>query len=86
MQKQKVIVHNPSGLHLRPTGNLCREAMLYKSHITLNFGEVSANAKSVLSVLGAKIKIGDEIEIVCEGEDEKEALDAMVKLFASGLE
>lgn len=86
MQKQKVVVKNPTGLHLRPTGNLCREAMLYKSHITLNFGEVSANAKSVLSVLGAGIKTGDEIEIACEGEDEQEAMEAMVKLFASGLE
>ena len=43
------------------------------------------NAKSVLSVLGACIKCGDEIEFVCEGEDEEEALAAMVRLVESGL-
>lgn len=86
MTKQKVIVKNQTGLHLRPAGILCRTAMLYKSHITLGYGDVSANAKSVLSVLGAGVKTGDEIEITCEGVDEQEALDAMVKLFESGLE
>ena len=36
-----------------------------------------ANAKSVLSVLGACVKCGDEIEIFCDGEDEEAALKAM---------
>ncbi len=86
MKNQKIIVKNQSGLHLRPAGIVCRTAMLYKSHISLNFGNTSANAKSVLSVLGAGVKTGDEIEIICEGADEQEALEAMVNLFESGLE
>lgn len=86
MTKQKVIVKNQSGLHLRPAGILCRTAMLYKSHITLCHGDTTANAKSVLSVLGAGVKTGDELEITCEGVDEQEALEAMVNLFESGLE
>ena len=86
MLKQKVVVNNQSGLHLRPAGIVCRTAMLYKSHITLVHHEVAANAKSVLSVLGAGVGTGDELEIVCEGSDEQEAMDALVKLFESGLE
>ena len=86
MTKQKVIVKNQSGLHLRPAGILCRTAMLYKSHITLRHGDTTANAKSVLSVLGAGVKTGDELEITCEGIDEQEALEGMVNLFESGLE
>lgn len=85
MVSQKVIVHNPTGLHLRPAGNLCKEAMRFRSLITFQFKENTANAKSVLSVLGACVKCGDEIEFVCEGEDEKEALDALVSLVQSGL-
>ena len=46
---------------------------------------LTANAKSVLSVLGACVKSGDEIEIVCEGEDEQKALDVMVQLVVDGL-
>ena len=45
--------------------------MQFKSHVTFRYRENTANAKSVLSVLGACIKSGDEIELVCEGEDEK---------------
>jgi phosphocarrier protein len=86
MLKQKVTVKNQTGLHLRPVGILCRTAMLYKSHITLLRGETQANAKSVLGVLGAGVKFGDELEITCEGVDEQEAMEAMVTLFESGLE
>lgn len=85
MVSQKVIIKNPTGLHLRPAGILCKEAMNYKSLITFNFRESTANAKSVLSVLGACIKSGDEIEFVCEGEDEEEALAALVAAVENGL-
>lgn len=50
------------GLHLRPAGILCKEAMQFKSLITFKFRENTANAKSVLSVLGACVKCGDEID------------------------
>ena len=86
MVKQKVTVKNETGLHLRPAGLLCRTAMLYKSHITLSYANVTANAKSVLSVLGAGVKPGNELEITCEGVDEQETLDALIELFESGLE
>ena len=56
MVSQKVTVKNPSGLHLRPAGILCKEAMKYKSLITFNYSDGTANAKSVLSVLGACVK------------------------------
>ena len=52
MVSQKVVIKNPTGLHLRPAGILCKEAMQFKSLITFKFRENTANAKSVLSVLG----------------------------------
>lgn len=85
MVSQKVVIKNPTGLHLRPAGILCKEAMNYKSLITFNFRDTTANAKSVLSVLGACIKSGDEIELVCEGADEEEALAALVAVIEDGL-
>ncbi len=85
MVRQKVVIKNPTGLHLRPAGILCKEAMQYKSLITFTFRESTANAKSVLSVLGACVKCGDEIELTCDGQDEQEALDALVKAIESGL-
>ena len=53
MVSQKVTIKNPTGLHLRPAGILCKDAMEFKSLITFQFKDTTANAKSVLSVLGA---------------------------------
>lgn len=85
MVSQKVVIKNPTGLHLRPAGVLCKEAMKYKSLTTFSFRETTANAKSVLSVLGACVKCGDEIEFRCEGEDEEEALKGLIYAVETGL-
>ena len=86
MVSQKVKIKNPTGLHLRPAGVLCKNAIEYSSVITFKYGgENIANAKSVLSVLGACIKSGDEIELICEGEDEEKALKDIIALIESGL-
>ena len=85
MVSEKVVVRNLTGLHLRPAGILCNRAILFKSRIQFRIGNTVANAKSVLSVLGACVKCGDEVEFVCEGEDEAEALATLVKAIENGL-
>ena len=85
MQKQKIVIRNASGLHLRPTGILFNEAIKYKSTVKFQSGNTLTNAKSVLSVLGACIKSGDEVEFICEGPDEEEAMAAMIRIIESGL-
>lgn len=85
MVSKDIKIMNPTGLHLRPAGNLCKEAMKYKSKVTFNYDGNIANAKSVLSVLGACIKTGDTITLVCEGEDEEEALSNLAAFIENGL-
>lgn len=85
MVSQKVVIKNPTGLHLRPAGLLCKEAMQFASSITFRYRDNTANAKSVLSVLGACVKSGDEIELFCDGADEQEALQTLVKIIEDGL-
>ena len=85
MVSQKIRITNPTGLHLRPAGIFCNTAVGYESVITFQFKNVTSNAKSVLSVLGACIKTGDEIELMCEGSDEEAALAGMVKAIRDGL-
>ena len=85
MVSKKVVITNPTGLHLRPAGLFCQTALEFKCKITFRHNNSESNAKSVLSVLGACIKTGDEIEILCEGEDEKDALKTMIEIVESGL-
>lgn len=81
MVSKKVKINEAAGLHLRPAGKLCNEAIKYKSKITMKSNNVNANAKSVISVLSACVRCGNEIEFVCEGEDEEEALAAMIDVI-----
>ncbi len=87
MVTKKIRITNPTGLHMRPAGIFCNMASRFACKVTFNYGEdqTNANAKSVLNVLGACVKSGDEIELVCEGEDETEALAAMVQIIEDGL-
>ena len=81
MVSDKVVIKNPTGLHLRPAGLFCKTAMQYKSKITV----YKKMKNEEVSVLGACIKSGDEITIICEGEDEEIALSDMVQLVKDGL-
>ena len=89
MVSQKIKIKNPTGLHLRPAGLFCKTAMQYSSKISVekktDYEDITANAKSVLSILGACIKSGDEINIVCEGNDEELALAGMIGIIEDGL-
>lgn len=85
MVKRKVVIKNPLGLHLRPASQLCEEALKYTSKISFTHLHTTANAKSVLSVLGAGIKMNNEIEVICDGPDEVIALDTICRLIQEGL-
>jgi len=85
MVKKKILIDIPAGLHLRPISVLCNHSLDYKSTIAIRIGDKSVNAKSVLGVLSACIKHGDEIELVCDGPDEEEALAMISKIIQGGL-
>ncbi len=85
MISRTLTVVNPSGLHLRPAGVLSQTAMRFKSEIILESGDKRIIAKSVLNVMAAGIKCGAKINVVCNGPDEEEALEALSKAIESGL-
>jgi phosphocarrier protein len=85
MLSKTLTVVNPSGLHLRPAGVLSQTAMKFKSEIIIECGEKRIVAKSVLNVMAAGIKCGTEINLICDGEDEEEAMKTMSEAIESGL-
>lgn len=86
MVSQKVKITNPAGLHVHPAGCLCETAMEFECKITFKTAKGSiSNAKSLLSVLGAAVRCGEELEFICEGVDEEEALAKMIAVVESGL-
>lgn len=85
MVSAKAKVINEAGMHMRPAGIIAKELKAYPCKVTIKGGAKDANAKSVMSLMSAAIKCGTELEIVCDGEMEQEALDMLVKMVESGL-
>ena len=77
----KIVVTEPLGLHLRPAGMFCEESLKFESKIQIRKGDSLLNAKSVLGLLAARVQCGDEIELICEGPDEQEAMDHLVHIL-----
>lgn len=85
MVSNNLMINIPAGLHLRPISVLCNRAIDFKSTVTIRIGDKSVNAKSVLGVLSACVKHGDEIELICEGPDEAEANAVLSNMIKCGL-
>lgn len=70
-------IRDIANMHLRPATKLGKIACQYKCSVKLVSGNTSANAKSIISLLGAWVKFGDEIELICDGVDEEDAYEAI---------
>jgi phosphocarrier protein HPr len=83
MLQQEVIVSNSLGIHARPAALIVQLSSKFTSDIWLEKGGLTANAKSIMSVmmLGAGHKVKDRHS--GRGAQEKEAVEALVQLFDS---
>lgn len=84
MVKRKVIVTNASGLHARPASTFVKEAKKYKCSLTIKTRGKEKDGKSIMGILSCAICQNTEIELVCDGEDEEAAADALAELIESG--
>lgn len=89
MVVKQVTVTNQTGIHARPASNFITEAKKYKSKITLRnvsrSGTQAVNAKSIMMVLSIAATKNTVVEIAADGEDEQEAVDALVSLVENNL-
>ena len=86
MLEGEINVINRLGLHARAAAKLVRVAGTFKSRIELFRPDrnVEANAKSILSVLALGAAAGTVLILRANGDDEKEAFNAITDLFNSG--
>ncbi|MDD2958161.1 MAG: HPr family phosphocarrier protein [Lachnospiraceae bacterium] len=86
MISRKVVISNPSGLHVRPAGVLSRAAEQCSSRIELISGTNTVNCRSILNILSAAVGSGDEVELQCTGPEEEKDLEYMISVIQKGLE
>ena len=82
MIKNKVIISNKLGLHARASAKLTKLAGSYPCDIWISKGDRRVNAKSIMGVMMLAAGKGSEVELETEGEQEAEAMDALVALMA----
>ncbi len=80
----EVIINNELGLHARPAALLAKEASKYKSDIRLIMNETEVDAKSILDILTLAAPKGKSLKLVARGEDAKEAIINIQKIFEQG--
>ena len=85
MFSEKVTLVNPQGFHMRPASLLVGEVAKYDATVTIvrNGNEIPGN--SLMAIMAAGIKCGEEIEIRAEAAQEAEAGKAVVDFIAAGM-
>ncbi len=81
MIKEVLKLELKNGLEARPAALFVQIASKYESHIAVVVNEKHVNAKSIMGMMSLGAIKGQEIEIRAEGEDEKEAVEALVKFL-----
>lgn len=87
MYSEETTIVNATGLHARPASLFSKTAAGFKSNITVKKSEAEgagANAKSMLALMAQGLACGTAVTISAEGEDEQEAVKALVQLLADG--
>jgi len=78
-----VTIQNRLGLHARAAARFVHTAGRYKARVTAGRDGRVMDGKSILGILLLGASRGTTIEITAEGDDETEAVDALVALVES---
>ena len=81
-------IRNEHGLHARPSANLVNEVKKFTSKIAVqNLTRESevVSAKSLMKIVALGVTKGHRLRFVAEGEDAKQAIEALGKVIADGL-
>ncbi|MDX1545492.1 MAG: HPr family phosphocarrier protein [Rhodothermales bacterium] len=84
MTVREVTVTNQAGVHTRPASMIVRTAAKFNAEVLIQKDGYEINGKSIIGVMTLAAEQGSTLTLVCEGQDEEAAADALVALFESG--
>ena len=86
MTVQTIVIQNRAGIHARPAAMLVQLTKNFSSEIYFEKDKDKINAKSIMGIITLGAAYGTEIKITAEGDDEQEAVTALIQLFESKFE
>lgn len=78
----EVVLTNDIGLHARPAAQLVRSLTGLTADVTVRLGDKTADARSVLALLGLAARKGDRLVVSASGEQAGEAVARIRQLVA----
>ena len=81
MQTKEVEIINKLGLHARASAKITQLAGSFQSEVWLSRNKLRVNAKSIMGVMMLAANRGSKINIETIGQDETEAMLALVTLI-----
>ena len=81
MISRDIEIKNKLGLHARAAAKLVHTAARFQADIKVRKGDEEVDGKSILGILLLAAGKGSVITIKADGEDEREAVDAIEKLI-----
>lgn len=81
MTERIVTINNELGIHARPASLIVQTSVKFASEIWIEKDGMSANAKSIMSVMMLAAAKNSSVSIRASGKDEKEAIAALMILF-----
>ena len=81
MTERQIEIKNKLGLHARAAAKLVHTAARYKADIKIRKGEEEVDGKSILGILLLAAGRGSTVHVKADGEDERDALEAVEKLI-----
>ncbi|MBP6780097.1 MAG: HPr family phosphocarrier protein [Ottowia sp.] len=82
MIKNDTTISNKLGLHARASAKLTKLAGSYPCEVWMSRGERRVNAKSIMGVMMLAAGIGSQVTLETDGEQEQEAMEALLALIA----
>lgn len=81
MVKESLKLELKNGLEARPAALFVQIASKFESHISVIVNEKQVNAKSIMGMMSLGVIKGQVMEVVAEGQDEREAAEALIQFL-----
>ncbi len=83
MISKNITISIPSGLEARPVALLVQVASRFDSKITIESGDKTVNAKSIMGMMTLGLAAGENVTVNADGADETNAIAEIEKYLSA---
>ena len=86
MEEREITIKNRAGIHARPAALIVQTANKYDAQISFEKDDDRVNGKSIMGIITLGAGYNTKLKVIAEGDDEKQAVDAIAALFEKRFE